>query len=326
MEEAKRQTLVGVLYDALHVLPKQEKPPTNVLLQWHVCADFVARRNRVVDDAVIWTSERFLKAGFRNVILKGQGNALFYPHPEHRTSGDIDVWLEGDRKDILSYVLGMFPKQRVQWLEVEFPVRKDVVIEVHTAPSLLFSPFDNWRLQRFYTMHKNECFGHHVEIGEGATCVPTMEVNLVFQLTHIYRHLFFEGIGLRQLMDYYYLLQAEEAESCRGVVREMVGKLHMMKFCAALMWVMQSVFCLENSRLIVQPDEREGRFLLDEIMLAGNFGHYDSRNKIARDAWGNFWQITRRNMRFLKHYPREVLWNPPFRIAQFLWRKWNGYK
>ena len=36
--------------------------------------------------------------------------------------------------------------------------------------------------------------------------IPTVEFNIIFQLTHIYSHLMNEGIGLRQLVDYYYVL------------------------------------------------------------------------------------------------------------------------
>ena len=36
--------------------------------------------------------------------------------------------------------------------------------------------------------------------------IPTVEFNIIFQLTHIYSHLMNEGIGLRQLLDYYYVL------------------------------------------------------------------------------------------------------------------------
>ena len=41
---------------------------------------------------------------------------------------------------------------------------------------------------------------------QGEIAIPTVEFNLIFQLTHIYAHLMNEGIGLRQLLDYYYVL------------------------------------------------------------------------------------------------------------------------
>jgi len=100
----------------------------------------------------------------------------------------------------------------------------------------------------------------------------------------------------------------------------------MSRFVGALMWVMQEVFLLQDELLVLPTDEREGRFLLNEILLAGNFGHYDSRNQHKESKWGNFWQQTMRNMRFLTHYPREVIWNPWYRLTQFVWRKRKGYR
>lgn len=329
--EAKRQTLAGVLYAALDKLPEAQQPPKRILLNWHQVAEKIRYDNEAANKAASWASKKFAKVGFRNAVLKGQGNALLYPDPMLRQSGDVDIWLEGERKQIINYVRRFFPKQRVQWLEIEFPIKKDTIIEVHTTPSILFNPFDNYRLQQYYKEHAQEAFTNEVNLpGGGIICIPTSEVNLVFQLSHIYRHLFFEGIGLRQVMDYYYLIHNSQSrihnykeEQAKAV--NVIKNLHMARFCSALMWVLGEVFGLERSKMLMEPIEKEGRFLLQEIMLAGNFGHDDARNEVKTSKWGNFWQITHRNWRFLTRYPREVMWNPVFRIVQFLWRVGNGY-
>ncbi len=186
-------------------------------------------------------------------------------------------------------------------------------------------------MEAFFDCHRDEIFNNETELpGEqGKVCIPTLRVNLTFQLIHIYRHIFNEGIGLRQLIDYYYLLQQcrkEERLDLLPETAEMVRQLHMTRFVRGLMWVMQEVFRLQDDLFILPADEREGRFLLREIMLAGNFGHFDSRNRHKESKWGNFWQQTLRNMRFLTHYPREVVWNPWYRLSQFIWRKRKGYK
>lgn len=327
LDECRRQTLVGVIYGGFNRLPESQRPPKSVLLTWHTEATRIQNRNRLLDHVCVWASSRFKMEGFPGVILKGQANARLYPDPSLRISGDVDIWLQGSRDKILGYVLRLFPKQRrVQWHEVEFPVRKDSVIEVHTTPSVLFCPTDNRRLQHFYRSHAQEVMQNLMPLPEGDVSVPTPLVNLVFQLTHIYRHLFYEGIGLRQLMDYYLLLRSSEAQACREEACTVIRSLHMKRFCSAVMWVLGRVFLLPAHEMLMPPDSGEGHFLLDEIMRAGNFGRYDERNNMKSSAWGNFWQITHRNLRFLRSYPREVLWNPPYRIAQFVWRKWNGYR
>ena len=325
-DEAQRQTLAGVLYPAVEILPKHQRPPRHIFLSWFSLKEAIVDHNKKMDHNCVWVAERFKKVGFRNVILKGQGNALLYPTPGLRQAGDIDIWLEGKRKDIIEYVRRFFPKQRVQWIEVEFPIKKDTVIEVHTTPGFMSCPTDNRRLQRYFKERQQEMIENKVALDKGEISIPTLEVNLVFQLTHIYRHLFNEGIGLRQLMDYYYLLQNEGAKALLPQIRKETKRLHMTRFCRALMWVLGEVFLLERELMVMEPDEQEGRFLLREIMLAGNFGLLDERNIHKASKWGNFWQITNRNWRFVTHYPREVIWNPIYRLWQFGWRIKNGYK
>lgn len=329
LKESARQTVVGVAYSALYRLPADQCPPRKVLIDWQASVQKIICDNKRLNHDSIWASERFRKAGFRNAVLKGQGNALLYPDPMLRTGGDIDIWLDGERNKIIGYVTRFFPKVKVQWQEVEFPVKKDTCIEVHTVPALMFHPADRHRMEAYFDEHRDEIFSNETELpGEqGKICIPTLRVNLTFQLIHIYRHIFNEGIGLRQLIDYYYLLQHCLKAGKTDLLPEtakMVRQLHMSRFVGGLMWVMQEVFHLQDELLILPADEKEGRFLLREIMLAGNFGHYDSRNKLSGNKWGNFWQQTMRNTRFLTRYPREVIWNPWYRISQFLWRKRKG--
>lgn len=331
LKESARQAVVGVTYRALNMLPAEQRPPRQVLIDWQASAQKIICDNKRLNHDSVWVSERFRKAGFRNAILKGQGNALLYPDPTLRTGGDIDIWLDAERDKIIGYVTHFFPKVKVQWQEVEFPVKKDTCIEVHTVPALMFHPADRRRMEAYFDQHRDEIFSNETELPgeEGKVCIPTLRVNLTFQLIHIYRHIFNEGIGLRQLIDYYYLLQHCQKTGQTDLLPEtavMVKRLHMTRFVGALMWVMQEVFLLQDELLILPADEKEGRFLLREIMLAGNFGQTDSRNQHKESKWGNFWQQTLRNMRFLTHYPREVIWNPWYRLTQFIWRKRKGYQ
>ncbi len=319
--------MVGVLYDALERLPREQLPPKPILLSWYALTEQISTTNERMDKDCVWISEYFKEAGFRNAILKGQGNAQLYPNPKRRQSGDIDIWLEGGRKEIIDYVLGMFPGQQVLWHEIKFPIKKDTIIEVHPLPSLLFCPADNRRLQILYGECKDATFNNRIPLADGSICVPTWEMNVIFQMTHIYHHFFFEGVGFRQIMDYYYLLNnGDVPPEAKEQAKRTIGSLHLMRFAGALMWVLRDVFLLEEERLLVSPNEAEGVFMLREMMLAGNFGKYDERNKVMITKWERFWNITRRSLRFATRYPRVVAWLPWHRLCQFAWRRWNGYK
>ncbi len=66
----------------------------------------------------------------------------------------------------------------------------------------------NRRLQHWFTRMAAEQFANEVTIGGRPVAVPTPVFNAVYQLTHIYNHLFYEGIGLRQLLDYHYVMMS----------------------------------------------------------------------------------------------------------------------
>lgn len=329
-EEAKQQTLIGVLYDGLCRLSADQKPPRQLLIDWHASVQKIICDNKRLNHDTVWVSQRWEKLGYRNIILKGQGNALLYPDPMLRIPGDIDIWLDGDRKKIVNYVRSHFPKLEVTRIEMEFPVRKDTPIEIHFLPSFLYDPFKDRKMQRYFRQQLVQ--PKQVELQEeGIINIPNDEMNLVFQLSHIYRHLFYEGIGLRQLMDFYYLSQhtlaSTTGEKLKGKVLPVIRDLGLMDFCKALMWVLGEVFYMPKDQMLAEPDEHRGRFLLSEVMRAGNFGHSDDRvgdwaemNRWKRLTWGTRW-----SWRLIGQYPREVFWHPYYRISQYFWRLFNGY-
>ena len=205
---AQKQALVGILFDGIQRLPSSDVGISrDLLLQWMAQCKMLEKANMRLNDAAIQVSEWFRKKGFRACILKGQGNALLYPNGLHRTPGDIDIWVEGGDKRVISFVRSISPHEKACYHHIEFPPYKGVEVEVHYRPSFLLYFWHNRRLQKYYERVEEEQFSHRVMLGEqGEIAIPTVEFNLIFQLTHIYAHLMNEGIGLRQLVDYYYVL------------------------------------------------------------------------------------------------------------------------
>ena len=205
---AQKQCLLGILFDGIQKLPAEHVGmKKELLLQWMAESQMLEKANVRLNDAAIQVSEWFRKKGFRTCILKGQGNALMYPNPYSRTPGDIDIWVEGGDKRVISFVRSISPHEKACYHHIEFPSYKGVEVEVHYRPSFLLCFWHNRKLQKYYERVKEEQFSHRVMLGEqGEIAIPTVEFNLIFQLTHIFSHLMNEGIGLRQLLDYYYVL------------------------------------------------------------------------------------------------------------------------
>ena len=344
---AKKQALLGVLFYGIQRLPKELAPEQKLLMQWMVMAEQIRKQNiRLFLDSVK-VCQNFENKGFANCILKGQGNALLYPDPYMRTPGDIDIYLAGGRRKIMKYVDRVCPNQVMRYHHVDFPVMK-TAIEVHFTPSYMFFPIHNRRMQKWFEEVMGEQCNHRVSLpdGYGEIHVPQVSFNVIYILSHLYRHIFTEGIGLRQLLDYYFVLvkwhtdltnltdsnkrlpQMTQINTDLDALRHKLKYLGLWKFAQAVMFVMKEVFGLSEDRMIAPMDEKEGKFLLDEIMRGGNFGQYDDRmgSKVGESKMHRYFRMNLRNLRFVKHYPTEALSEPLFRTWFAVWKKIHGIK
>ena len=205
---ARKQCLVGVLFDGIKRLPADVGMDKGLLFQWMAQNQTLRKANARLDKAAVEVVEWFGRKGFRTCVLKGQGNALLYPPGMERTPGDIDLWVDGGDRKVVSFVRSLSPDEKVCYHHIGFPEYNGVEVEVHFRPSFLFCFRHNRRLQGYYERVMDEQFAHKVKLGEqGEVAVPKAEFNLIFQLTHIFTHLMNEGIGLRQLLDYFFLLK-----------------------------------------------------------------------------------------------------------------------
>ena len=395
---------MGVLFDGIKKLPAEHVGmEKELLLHWMAESQMLEKANVRLNDAAIQVSEWFRKKGFRTCILKGLGNALMYPNPYSRTPGDIDIWVEGGDKRVISFVRSISPHEKACYHHIEFPSYKGMEVEVHYRPSFLLCFWHNRKLQKYYERVKEEQFSHQVMLGEqGEIAIPTVEFNLIFQLTHIFSHLMNEGIGLRQLVDYYFVIcdfykvyqnssnpsvslskgsstfspspsssgsgdvtapsrcseplrskdggPSKVSPNCAGWdrrdaigdmtsatatalssfaanssaaidrVQKELKELGLWKFAGAIMYIMQEVFGMPASRLIVHPNEKYGKFVLNEVLEAGNFGKHDARNRFGRSQLGHNLQRVYRDIRLVRYFPAEALCEPLFRIWHFFWR------
>ena len=181
-------------------------------------------------------------------------------------------------------------------------------------------------MQKWFDSKREEQFEHRVKVGGQDVCVPTPEFNAIQQMAHMYHHLFDGGVGFRQVLDYYFVLQNLDMEKSKDELISAIEHIGMKRFASAMMWVLHEVMGLEADRMIVAPNEEDGRFLLEEIMRGGNFGKYD--DKQTRDSshyLSSFLGGVTWNLRFLRFNPFDWFWGPLWRIFYFCWRKAHGY-
>lgn len=325
-EQAEMHSIVGVLFSGMEkTMETFHGNVPDIFYEWLGTQHIIHTLNDIQNQRAKELTSLFQKEGYRTCILKGQGTAEYYPHPEDRQCGDIDIWVEGDRDGILSFFRSRgFLIHSVDIKNADVEIFGDVSVEVHFVPSIMYNPNKNKKLQRFFREKADNQFGSYDEqIGYART---TIDFDLVFSMVHIYRHVFSEGIGLRQLMDYYYILMNSTLEQRKDAF-DMLKSLGMANFVGGIMWILNNRMGMDSSFLLCSPNAKFGKFQLEEILISGNFGQYDQRitriDKNRRFKRGIV-QFSR-NLRFLRYYPSEVLWSPVWKLWHYCWRKQKGY-
>ena len=322
---ARFQSLVGVLYEGILCLPKDRKPPEAVLSEWTRLAGLVAGLHSLQERRAEELGERLGTLGMDGYLLKGTGLSHLYPVPERRMGGDIDVWIPEPRSKTLARLRnGGIPVDGILYQECKAAFFKDTIVEVHFHPTKMYNPFLNARLQRFLRKSiRTESFS---ETPDRHLMVPGAAFNAVFCMAHMLRHYLEGGIGLRQMLDYHYVLLALNPGARKGVMKEL-SRLGMGPFAGAVMHLLQYSFGLEDGYLLCPPDEKRGEKLVRDCVRMGNFGKGDPRNRARQEETrlGRFFRKNRRVFSNLRYYPREVVWSPFARIGQYCWRLFNGY-
>ena len=431
----KKHALLGVGYVAIQKLPKEQWPPNAMIMQWVGVAQKIRLLNLELNEECRKVVTQLEHDGIGAVVIKGQSNLENYPEElrVYRNPGDIDLWTkqtndcgipiavqQGEFVEYENYkgVRGIIEYARLQrrvredkspfkplYYHVEYHTDKGTEVEMHYRPSFLCSPIRNMRMQRWFKEQFDVCLQNKCRLG---IPVLTSSVNVVYQLVHLHRHVFEGGVGLRQLMDYYFALRVwhNDVMECKDLqtqgmwseglgtpvmsaqeVMAVIRSFGMGKFAGAVMWVLNEVFGGGNENdnenekgprrtrrdtdggpqadfvgecessefernlnggpqaddggerkfkrinrelkennfapwMICEPNEKEGRILLGEIMKGGNFGQYDTRDAALKKGGmmkHGIWKL-KRVMRLVSSYPEEALWEPVFRVYHLIWR------
>ena len=336
-----RQALLGFCFDGIERLTKefseelkQNPMGRDLLMTWMGAAQQIHRQNMKVNGVAAKLYSKFREDGLRCCILKGQGNALMYPNAYSRNPGDIDVWVNASREDITEYAKRNFNLEddiRFHHLETTMD---GVPVELHFFPCTMNNPIYNARLQKWFKRNADLQCSNVVSLpdGIGEIAIPTTAFNVIYQLTHLYHHFFDEGIGMRQIIDYYYVVISDyllvindESLGIRDTLQRELKYLGLWKFAGAVMYVLHEVLGLSEEKMIAPMDEKRGKLLLAEILNGGNFGKHFTKyghftqQGMAKKYFLKIW----RNMHFVRYYPAEALSEPVFRTWHFFWRMKN---
>ena len=335
---AVQQSLVGICMAGVRKFLDTHKEngeeanvPKQLYFQWLGMTGRIQEYNKRLSQCCADFEQRLAKDSYQSCVLKGQGLAALYgDFSALRHPGDIDVWALGDDKELIEWARKTGTLTYYDYHHADLSLYKNAEIELHYRPSLSRNLLRNARLQQWF---KTEGKRHIVFKESLGFSVPDYIFNVVLVLNHNFWHLMYEGVGLRQILDLFFVLRSvedggEQIEKLKTEVLALIKHFRLQRFAEASMWIMKETLGLEDKYLICQPNESAGRFLLDEIMQSGNFGQYDSRLNKNRyqSRIGLMFSWMKHNFRLLKYYPEDVLWTPIGILSISLWRRWHYRK
>lgn len=326
--ESERQAVTGILFHGIERLPAEQRPSRLFLLQWIGVAQLIEQQNHVMDERCLEVLQILSDNGLNGSVLKGQGIAKLYDVgwkkedgrgdlSALRQSGDIDVYVDCGFRKALSTVQKLKGLTVKSWdyKHLHLNIWKDTTIEVHYRVEVLLNLWKNRKLQKWFKEHETLIYSKN----NGFT-TPTTIFNVFYILLHIYRHFLYEGVGFKQIVDYYFVvknLDDNHNDNSVVVALDAVQEFGMEKFAKGLMWVMQEALGMPREWMLWEPDKKEGEYILSQVMQGGNFGHYDERLKHGGGKWNTVIQVCKHNWHLLRHYPTDVIWAPVW----FVWHK-----
>ena len=318
------QTVAGVAFGALEKLSKDGiKPPLPILYEWIGLVEQIKQENIKVNREASILTKLFDKVGCHSIVLKGQANARLYPDVYSRQPGDIDIYVSGGFDYVvqklreLNLVSDLSDyhcdgKATVSYHHIYLPkLYGGVDVEVHYRPSSgVYNPLKNKRVLNYL----NEEAAHEPFYVDEGFYVPNIQFALVMQMAHILHHVIDEGVGLRQIIDYYYLLKTS-GKSQLNDMSDVIRNLGLMTFASALMWILKEYLYLEDNFLLVEPNEKKGRILLERILQGGGMGRL---HKIKRGTLRRNLLLLKCRFKDLALCPDEIFWYEIFRFTYLL--------
>lgn len=356
-EESGRQAVTGILLHGIDRLPVEQRPSQMFLLQWIGEGQIIEQQNLMMDKRCVLLLKKLDEYGLHGSILKGQGISLLYDKELRplRQSGDIDVYVDCGLKGALEFAKSTGQKE-VEWdyKHLHLNVWDDTEIEMHYRVEVLLNLWKSRKLQCWFKEHEKDIFNLNGNLDlnsntnissehklplidhelsnkassntdgadrtDGMT-TPTVEFNVFYILLHIYRHFLYEGVGFRQIVDYYYVLRTIQVSGSK--IQEYIDAVRvfgMEKFAKGLMWVMKVVLGMPDEWMLWEPGQKEGEYILKQVMEGGNFGHYDERLNHGGGKLGAVKAILTHNLHLLAHYPSDVIWTPVWIVWHKLWK------
>lgn len=218
------------------------------------------------------------EAGIRSVVLKGQGLARYYPVPELRQCGDIDLYVDEENYeksyDAIAQIASKIASREVIWDRMHYDAKiGHVMVEVHHKADEIYSR----RGAKLYKeimaagLSKDLC---PQRFGEIDVMTPNDTYNAFYIFGHLWRHFSSSGVGLRQFCDWACFLHTHVGNLDLPYLKRMLEDLDFMKpwqvlgcFLVTELGLPEEEFPFYNKKYVSKVDT-----VREYVMTDGNFG------------------------------------------------------
>ena len=245
---AAEQGLSAVVVDGVDRLPLEQRPPKPVLLQWigETLQGYEYRYElycRTIAEMAAFYNEH----GFKMMVLKGYACALDWPKPEHRPTGDIDIWQYGQQKEAdeaLAKEKGVEIDRSHHHHTVFY--WRDFMVENHYDFVNVYAHKSSRELEKIFK-ELGQDDSHFVEVYGEKVYLPSPNLHALFLIRHIVSHFAAANITLRQVLDWAFFVEKHTKEIDWEWLVELLEKYHMKDFYNCI-----NAICVEDLGFAVE--------------------------------------------------------------------------
>lgn len=273
---------------------------------------------QMLNNALINIVLELRKHGIDPVLLKGQGIAKYYPMPELRQCGDIDIYVGKEKFAKACEIIGAMSTPEDH--QGDIPSLKHyhtrighAFIEIHRYTDVYWPR----RYDRVYQkisdagMHSNLV---PLDFVDAEVLTPSVDFNVFFIFNHFWHHFIADGVGLRQMCDWVRLLHVNQGKINLDYLSDVLCKMKLMKEWKVFGYIAVNTLGLPADEMpFYDPKYKKAADkVLELIMLEGNFGKenmkgYKRPKGYVAGKWYSFKKRFGRNFRVLRIFPKESM-------------------
>lgn len=275
---SRQQCLSAIIYAQIKDNPSFKAADDSVQKKYKLSFTSAIMRSMALEKSLDEIGEKLTSAGIEYIPFKGSVIKEYYPAPELRTMGDIDMLIRPENRDETHRIMCQLGYSTDSMVEPVWNYRmNNIVYEIHTRiTGFKFLPsdaFEEYFKAPFSNAKKTEA---------GLKLRLDIEYQLLHILYHTAKHMYMEGCGFRPFVDMALILKNERKALNFKKIENDLETVGLTKFAITCFAFCEEWFGInspfEDNRKL---DREFAEFARDKLFDDGIFGHKNPENRVA---------------------------------------------